>query len=154
MGTVCLNIEELPVYFSKYGSILYSYMQCMKALIPLASHQYLKKIYCMFGGRRKFSLTNLRAKIKNLSHSKVYSFWLILRFQSSFPHFMLFSGCHIITEDTSLLWRNVLWNQLSWTHELCRDCWSYVDLHPSYVVLCTLEGSCLFVNFEIGRCES
>lgn len=43
MGTVCLNTEELPVYFSKYGSILYSYMQCMKALIPLASHQYLKK---------------------------------------------------------------------------------------------------------------
>lgn len=95
MGTVCLYIEELPVYFSKY-SILYSYMQCMKALIPLVSHRYLKKDLFFV------------AKFEGQDHeplplsSKFYSFWLILRFQSSFPHFVLFSGCRIITEDTSL----------------------------------------------------
>lgn len=156
MGTVCLNIEELLVYFSKYASILYSYMQCMKALIPLVSW-YLKKDLLYVWREEEVFI----AKFEGQHHeplplsSKLYSFWLILRFQSSFPHFVLFSGCHIITEDTSLLWMNVLWNQLSWTHGLCRDCQSYyVDLHASYIVLYTLDGSCLFVNFEIGRCKS
>lgn len=124
-----------------------------ESLIPLVS-RYLKKDLLYVWREEEVFI----AKFEGQDHeplplsSKFYSFWLILRFQSSFPHFVLFSVCHIITEDTSLLWMNVLWNQLSWTHGLYRDCQSYyVDQHPSYIVLYTFDGLfiCKFWNWEM-----
>lgn len=56
MGTVCLNTKELPGYFSECGSHVYIPMQYIKFLIPLVSHQYLKRFTICLEGEGVFAL--------------------------------------------------------------------------------------------------